>query len=328
MSPNPNPDILVSVIIPVKNGAATIRLCLEALVRQTIAASMEIILIDSGSKDDTNRIAADFPVKILTIAPGTFNHGLTRNLGATEAKGEFLYFTVQDARLAADDALQHMLDHFKDKEVMGVCGTQAVPPGETDKNPVLWYHPFSAPGSDRYQFPDASVYRNLPAERRLELSRWDNVNAMYRRSALQALPFIPADFAEDMFWARSALEKGWAIVRDTGIIAWHYHHRDFSYAFREAFILHYAIYRYFDILPAYPPVARRLTVIGAILWRERSVGYGAKFYWLFHNLGDLLGSWLATKRFRSAARGRDENKIRQAYLRYCSQVPQGRVKGQ
>jgi len=327
MIPNSNPAILISVIIPVKNGAATIRQCLQSLVGQTIARQMEIILIDSGSTDDTTRIAAEFPARVLSIPAESFNHGLTRNLGVDSAKGEFLYFTVQDARLAAEDALQRMVDHFTDKEIMGVCGKQAVP-AETDKNPVHWHRPISAPGVQRHHFPDAALYTSLPARRRLELSRWDNVNAMYRRCALQQLPFIQADFAEDMFWARSALEKGWAIVYDTGVVTWHYHHRYYSYAFRETFILHYSVYRYFNILPDYPSVMRRLRAILGILWKERSIGWRAKWYWFFHSLSDLWGNCLATMRFRKAARDGDEKAIQQAYRRYCSTVPLGRVKGQ
>ena len=327
MIPNLHSAILISVVIPVKNGAATIRQCLESLTGQTIARQMEIILIDSGSTDDTTRIAAEFAVQVLSIPAESFNHGLTRNLGVDNAKGEFIYFTVQDARLSSKDALQRMVEHFADKEIMAVCGKQAVPP-ETDKNPVDWFRPISASGVQRYHFPDPSGYTSLPASRRLELSRWDNVNAMYRRFALQQLPFIRADFAEDMFWARSALEKGWAILSDSGIVTWHYHYRNFSYAFRETFILHYSIYRYFDILPDYPPVTRRLRVILAILWREPSIGWRAKWYWFFHSLSDLWANCLATRRFRQAARGGDEKAIQKAYWRYCSSVPLGRVKGQ
>ncbi len=37
-----------------------------------------------------------------------------------------------------------MATHFDDKKVMAVSGHQAVP-HEKDKNPFLWYKPYSAP---------------------------------------------------------------------------------------------------------------------------------------------------------------------------------------
>ena len=327
MNERPASHIRVSVVIPVRNGEATIRRCLEAIYSQTLAAQMECILLDSASEDNTVKIAMEFPVKVYPVSISDFNHGLTRNFGVEHTSGEFVYFTVQDARLSSTDALERMVTHFSDKEVMGVCGKQAVP-FEKDKNPVQWHRPVSEPDVKRYHFPDPSVFIALPAKRRLELSRWDNVNAMYRRSALQQLPFVQTDFAEDLFWAKSALEKGWALINDPGISTWHYHHRNFSYAFREIFIVHYSVYRAFKVLPDYPPVLARLKVILAILWREPSLGLRAKGYWFFHSLNDLRASWLATMKFRRAARNGDEKTIQNAYLRYCSSVPLGRVKGQ
>jgi cellulose synthase/poly-beta-1,6-N-acetylglucosamine synthase-like glycosyltransferase len=59
--------IRVSVVIPVKNGAATIKACLEALLAQTIAKSIEIIAIDSGSTDGTTDIIRQYPVELVHI---------------------------------------------------------------------------------------------------------------------------------------------------------------------------------------------------------------------------------------------------------------------
>jgi rhamnosyltransferase len=327
MNPSDNPNVLVSVVIPVKNGASTIGQCLEALYAQTLARQMEVILIDSGSTDDTAAIAARFPVRVITIPAETFNHGLTRNLGTENTKGGLVYFTVQDARLSAVDALERMATHFRDAAVMGVCGRQAIP-WEKDKNPVQWYRPVSQPEITRYQFTGSNGFIALPPSRQAQLSAWDNVNAMYRRSALEQLPFIRTDFAEDMYWAKSALEKGWAIIHDPAAFTWHYHHRNFSYSFRSTFILYYSVYRYFKILPGYPPLFTSLKDMLLILWREHRVGFGEKFYWFRHSVADFWGKTYATLIFRRIARSGDDNRIRSAYENYCGQVPLGRLKGQ
>ena len=45
--------VLVSVVIPVKNGIDTLPSCLDGLFRQTVKDQMEVIVIDSGSTDGT-----------------------------------------------------------------------------------------------------------------------------------------------------------------------------------------------------------------------------------------------------------------------------------
>jgi len=85
---------LISVVIPVKNGGKTIKECLDGIFTQSLAHMVEVILIDSGSTDNTLDIARKYPVQITRIHPSAYNHGETRNLGAEIAKGEFIVYTV------------------------------------------------------------------------------------------------------------------------------------------------------------------------------------------------------------------------------------------
>ena len=73
----------VSVIIPVRNEELRIKQCIEGILSQSIEVH-EIIVIDSGSTDETLPILTTFPeVTLIQIDGSTFNHGLTRNLGVT-----------------------------------------------------------------------------------------------------------------------------------------------------------------------------------------------------------------------------------------------------
>jgi rhamnosyltransferase len=87
----------ISVIIPVKNGVATLERCLQSIADQTIANNTEIIILNSMSTDNSMDIARKFNARIIDIPEGTFDHGLTRNIGVQQASGEFVYLTVQDA---------------------------------------------------------------------------------------------------------------------------------------------------------------------------------------------------------------------------------------
>src|ERR1700722_2461941 len=137
-------DILISVIIPVKNGDYWLEGVLEGLVTQTLFDRCELIVIDSGSTDKTLEMVRRFPVRLVQIPPEQFNHGSTRNLGVNLAKGEYVVMTVQDAKAADEGWLQKLLDGFDAPDVAGVCGQQIVP-HDPDKNPVEWFRPVAPP---------------------------------------------------------------------------------------------------------------------------------------------------------------------------------------
>ncbi len=318
---------LISVVIPVKNGALTIRPCLDALFAQSVAGNMELIVLDSGSTDGTTEIVRQYPVQLIPIDPASFNHGLTRNEGAKLTKGSLIYYTVQDAVLADTRALEKMAEHFADPAVAGVCGNQGVP-HDPDKNPVVWYKPISNPTVERIHFPDAGEFERLSPHEKRYACAWDNVNAMYRHEILDRIPFRETDFAEDYAWARQALEAGQTIIRDSGIVTWHYHHQDFDYTFKVNFTVHYHFYKLFRLWPVYPAFFPTMAITAGRLLKEPSIGIFQKGYWFFHNLSSFAGKWYSVFVFRKWLKTGNELKLQAAYERYCGKVPQGRLKQQ
>ena len=203
----------ISVIIPVKNGEDTLEACLKSIDEQTIRSQIDILILDSCSTDKSCEIAKRFGATIINIPPGTFSHGGTRNTGAQYAKGSLLYYTVQDAKLSSPDMLEKMASHFTDMDVQAVNGIQGVP-SEPDKNPAAWFQRFSKPMPETRWFKDMS-FSKLSPRQQLEFCRWDNVNAMYRKNALLAIPFRPVNFAEDALWSLDALTNEYKLIRDS-----------------------------------------------------------------------------------------------------------------
>ncbi len=230
--------IKISVIIPVKNGEQTIKACLDAIFAQTLINQTEIIIIDSGSTDQTLDIVKQYPVKLYQIPPKEFGHGKTRNYGVTLAQGEFIQFTVQDAQPASKDWLETMLQNFEDEELAAVCGQQAVP-HHKDKNPVEWFRPVSKPGKRTVQYKQGA-FEKLPPCRQHQECTWDDVNAMYRKTILNKLPFDEVAFGEDMLWAKNALIQGYKIAYDMRARVWHYHHYTDMQKLRHR--IHYTLY--------------------------------------------------------------------------------------
>ena len=91
--------MMISVVIPVKNGGKTLERCLDSLRNQINGRDLEIIILDSMSSDNSKEIGFSYGAIIIPIPNGTFNHGLTRNLGVQKSSGDLIYLTVQDAWL-------------------------------------------------------------------------------------------------------------------------------------------------------------------------------------------------------------------------------------
>ena len=84
----------VSVVIPVKDGEERLEEVLAAVRAQ---GDLELIVIDSGSRDHSREIARAAGADLIEIPPEEFGHGRTRNLGAERASGDLICFLTQDA---------------------------------------------------------------------------------------------------------------------------------------------------------------------------------------------------------------------------------------
>jgi GT2 family glycosyltransferase len=83
---------MISVVVPAWNAAAVLPTLLGALAEQT--AEHEVVLVDTGSRDETARLAEDAGARVVS-APRR-NRSLARNIGVTAARGELIAFTDAD----------------------------------------------------------------------------------------------------------------------------------------------------------------------------------------------------------------------------------------
>ncbi|MEP7356398.1 MAG: glycosyltransferase [Anaerolineales bacterium] len=85
---------LVSVIVPVFNGARYLGQALDSILAQDYN-SLELIVVDDGSTDDSPRIARACPPARL-ISQSNQGCGAAKNTGLAAASGEFLAFLDAD----------------------------------------------------------------------------------------------------------------------------------------------------------------------------------------------------------------------------------------
>ena len=91
---------LISVIIPNRNGAATLGKCLAAALASR-HDNFEVIVVDDGSDDDSVEVIKGLPCRLIRLA----QHGgaaKARNTGARHSRGDVLFFTDADCLLQPD----------------------------------------------------------------------------------------------------------------------------------------------------------------------------------------------------------------------------------
>jgi O-antigen biosynthesis protein len=192
----------ISVVVPVKDGARFLPELLAAVQAQAgNAASFEVLVIDSGSVDDSVELARAGGARVMEIEPASFGHGRTRNLGAESTSGELVVFLTQDATPLPGwlAGLQRGFDLAGD--VGAVYGPHRARP-ETSPMIARELEGFFA----THEQPGGGAM----VQREGDLTFLSNVNAAYRRDCWEALRFADVPYSEDQGFARAMLAAGWA----------------------------------------------------------------------------------------------------------------------
>lgn len=114
----------VTVVIPVRNCAATIRVCLDGVLAQTYPRALtEIIVVDNDSTDATSQIAASYPVTVVSEREIRTSYA-ARNRGVAHASGEVVAFTDGDC-VPDPEWLARLVPPLADAGVGAVSGTVA-----------------------------------------------------------------------------------------------------------------------------------------------------------------------------------------------------------
>lgn len=220
---------MLSIVIPVRNGGADLERCLDAIDRQEISDEVEVIVVDSGSTDDSVAVARSHGATLLEIPFESFTHGGSRNLGARRAAGELLVFISQDAYPVGTDWLARLsAPLLADEKVAGAYGRQLPHEGATP--PETYFLDFLYGPTARRQHAVSTDRLSMDA------TLFSNVNACIRRSLWQKFPFSDdIIMSEDQEWSRSVLLDGHDLVYVPAAAVRHSHNYTLLAALRRFF---------------------------------------------------------------------------------------------
>ncbi len=200
-----------SIIIRAYNEAAHIEKLLLGIKAQRFQPH-EIILVDSGSTDDTVRIAEYHNVKIVHIAKADFTFGRALNYGCAAATGEILVFVSAHVYPSHDTWLEYLVAPFEDEHVTLSYGQQ-----RGDRVNKFSEHQIFAKW-----FPNQPDYRQ-------DGYFCNNANAAVRKSDWEKQPYDEAlPGLEDLDWARKMQAVGGVIAYEPRARIIHVHDETWS----------------------------------------------------------------------------------------------------
>src|SRR3989344_1625703 len=218
-----------SIFIPTKNAGKGFYRTLNQISKQK-EKDFEVIIVDSGSKDNTLNITEDFQrnldLKIYKIFPEEFGHGKTRNLSLKYAKGEFIVFLTQDTIPYNDEWLSSLLENFKDEKVAGVFSKQ-IPNKNARENEKFFYN---------FYFPNKKIIVNSDRLSLLNTMFFSNQSQSFGKSILIKYPFNESlIMCEDQEWAKKIVEKGYQKVYEPRSNVIHSHNYSLMKTFQRYF---------------------------------------------------------------------------------------------
>lgn len=127
------PDVpVISVVVPVRNGASALPALLDALAAQLDAPAFEVIVVDNGSSDATRAVASRHPAVTTVVVEGRPGSYRARNTGLAAARGALVAFTDADC-VPAVDWLAHGVAALDESALVGGAISQA-----RSEDPSAW----------------------------------------------------------------------------------------------------------------------------------------------------------------------------------------------
>ena len=220
---------MISILIPVKNGGDDLRRCLEGIARQHVDDEVETVIVDSGSRDSSVEYARSMGARVEQIPPEQFNHGSTRNLMASLARGDLLVLTSQDAYAEDEHWLERLTAPLRvDDRVAGVYGRQL--PHHDASASEQYFLTFLYGAEQRVQEAGSA------AELSMDTTLFSNANAAVRRSVWEEHRYVDdIIMSEDQEWSRRVLLAGWKLLYEPRAAVRHSHPYTIGSAFKRFF---------------------------------------------------------------------------------------------
>ncbi len=276
---------VVTVAIPVLDGEPDLRRTLAAVAAQKVPGELELLVCDSGSRDQSVALARAHGAEVIEIAAAEFGHGRTRNLLMERSRGAHVAFLTQDAEPQGELWLARLLAGFELAPDVGLVFGPYIPRPEASpmvaRELSAWFGSFAPQGQPRIDSLAGSERTIAPRTLLGHRGFFTDANGCISRVAWEQVPFRDVAYAEDHLLAQDMLRAGFvkAYVPDAAVI----HSHDYSSVqwLRRSFDEARAMHEVYEWVPAAGAGASALRV-----W----AGVGADWRWFRERNADDAGN--------------------------------------
>lgn len=303
----------IGVVIPARDGGERLRDLLAALGRQRRIGPVEILVVDSGSRDGSVAAARAAGARVFALDGEPFHHARVRNAAVAASRAPLVAMLTQDALPRGDLFLADLVAPvLRDDRVAGSYARQVPRPGADpySQAEIARWTPDGPPEVRAAPCPGGLAALS-PAER-YALCRFDDVASCIRRSDWERVPLPDVPFGEDVAWAAEVLAAGRAIAYAPAAVVEHSHEPGFRALRERNRAGHRLLAERFGLvavphLAAVPPAwLSGLPRSAAFAARARpGAPAAAARLWIrraWHEMGALIGQWEGARDARAGTR--------------------------
>ena len=227
----------IDVIIPTYKPEKEFAELIHRLQQQTYAIR-KIIIINTETGIFPEKLETEpYPIEVIHIKPKDFDHGGTRNMGASISKADIILYITQDAMPADEHLIEEFIKVFEAHSDIGVAYGRQLP--KNDCNIIERF-------TRRFNYPEKSRIKSKSDLNELGIKTFfcSDVCAAYRRNYLLGAGGFedPTIFNEDMIFAGKRILAGdkVAYVAEAKVLHSHNYtgrqqfHRNFDLAVSQA----------------------------------------------------------------------------------------------
>jgi hypothetical protein len=231
--PTPSTSFDISVVIVAWNAKHYLELCLDSLAKVPPRRSMEVLVVDNASADDTiEMIEAKFPWVKLIKSPENLGFSKGNNVAIRQAQGRYIALVNPDV-IVFPGCLDALADFLDQNPKVGNVGPRVLNPDMSLQSscrrfPTLWNNFCSASGlspkfkNSRFFAGEHMFY--FPHDQTLAVDVIVGCFSFIRREAFDSVGLLDEDlfmYGDDVDWCRRARNAGWGVVFYPGAQAIH-----------------------------------------------------------------------------------------------------------
>ena len=223
----------ISVVIVGWNAKPYLELCLESLAKTPPRRSMEVLVVDNASTDDSvDMVETKFPWVKLIKSSENLGFAKGNNAAIRQCQGRYIALVNPDV-IVFPGCLDALADFLDENPKVGNVGPRVLNPDLSMQStcrrfPTLWNNFCSATGLST-RFKNSRLFAGehmfyFPHDRTLTVDVLVGCFSMIPREALDAVGLLDEVlfmYGDDVDWCRRARNAGWQVVFYPGAQAIH-----------------------------------------------------------------------------------------------------------